>query len=207
MTVRRRHTNRNFEASEQLECRALLSGISLSNGVLSVNGTGQANYIVIEQTNSNVEVTLDNEFERFSNSSVDRVVVKARGGNDTIQVINFSGPTLLDGNGGKDTIIGGSGPDSILGGSGNDSLVGNDGADFINGGGGQDVISGLRGTDTLRGSGGNDTVLGGDSNDSLFGDAGADVIEGGNGKDDLWRLRERQHRWWECPRPDLWRKR
>jgi Ca2+-binding RTX toxin-like protein len=107
-----------------------------------------------------------------------------------------SGITILNGNGGGDTLLGTSGDDILTSTAfGNDSMVGNDGDDFVFAGSGRDTVQGGAGNDQLFGQGGNgdrlfggdgdDTVSGGNGHDSVFGDAGDDVLLGGSGNDVL----------------------
>ncbi|MGE4005358.1 calcium-binding protein [Pseudonocardia sp.] len=70
----------------------------------------------------------------------------------------------------------GTGPFLVLGTSGEDTIVGSDRADCIVGGAGNDIVSGGTGADVL---------VGGPGDDRLRGDAGADRLYGGPGRDDL----------------------
>ena len=96
--------------------------------------------------------------------TVERVVLHANGGNDTISAsgnLAALAQLTLDGGAGNDTILGSRGADLLLGGDGNDFVDGNQGNDgallgagddlFVwDPGDGSDTIEGQDGTDTLR---------------------------------------------------------
>jgi serralysin len=84
-------------------------------------------------------------------------------GNDRITGTTRS--EVLNGGGGRDTLLGETGNDTISGGAGNDS---------VRGGGGADSLRGDGGNDTLYGDAGNDIMRGGVGLDRLFGGLGAD---------------------------------
>lgn len=90
-------------------------------------------------------------------------VIKGYGGDDTIAGGgNFSsGPEILDGGDGNDSITGGFGTDWLYGGTGNDTLLGSGGGDDFNGGDGQDTffVSGtFDGFDGFTGGAGVDII-------------------------------------------------
>jgi Ca2+-binding RTX toxin-like protein len=76
-----------------------------------------------------------------------------------------TGPAVMYGNGGNDTLTGG---------AGDDVLQGDAGKDILTGGGGLDVMAGGEDSDTLKGGAGDDLLTGGLGADALFGEAGAD---------------------------------
>ncbi|SIO30959.1 beta strand repeat-containing protein [Halodesulfovibrio marinisediminis] len=99
-------------------------------------------------------------------------------GNDTIIVPADKYVTIINAEGGDDTITGGdvvavvnggSGDDTITTGSGNDTLSGGADNDTINAGGGNDTITGGTGDDILTGGTGSDTYIFniGDGNDTI----------------------------------------
>jgi Ca2+-binding RTX toxin-like protein len=92
------------------------------------------------------------------------------------QISGGSGPDIIDGLAGNDTINDAAGLNYLRGGDGDDSVTG--GADF-------DDINGNAGSDTLRGGGGGDWVVGGKDNDMQSGDAGDDIVWGNLGNDTL----------------------
>jgi Ca2+-binding RTX toxin-like protein len=91
------------------------------------------------------------------------------------------------GGAGNDTFTtNGTGPAVLRGEAGNDSLSGGAGNDNIEGGMGDDILDGGAGDDLLRGDAGVDTLQGGDGNDTLYADADDTVIDGGAGTDLLF---------------------
>ncbi len=153
---------------ESLDSRSLPS-ITLSNGVLTVLGTGGDDVIQISspvagQIQASVSTT--GEVHRFSLARISGLNIQGGNGNDRILVAsNLAVPA------------------EIHGGRGNDFINGGGGADNISGDRGSDTIRGRGGDDTIHGSTGNDELHGGDGNDGLFGDAGDDRLQGENGDD------------------------
>jgi Ca2+-binding RTX toxin-like protein len=104
----------------------------------------------------------------------DDLVVKALGGNDTLDASALKDGVMamtLDGGAGNDLILGGAGAEVLLGGEGNDTVTGGKGADSVmlglgddtanwSVGDGNDVIDGGAGFDslTLNGTAGDDTI-------------------------------------------------
>ncbi len=129
-------------------------------------------------------------------SGVETVVIMGGPSANRIDVGGFAGVggTIIQGNGGNDTVIGSDGPDLITTTDGDDSINargGNDvvrsgaGADSIVGGAGNDLLDGEAGADTIAGEAGNDALIGGDGNDSLSGGVGVDVLAAVSGADFL----------------------
>ena len=96
-----------------------------------------------------------------------------------------TGPNLIEGGAGDDTLKGTSGEDEMRGFGGDDTLSGKNGDDTLYGGTGDDLIKGQAGADTLYGDAGNDDLQGGAGDDTLYGDAGNDTLDGGSGDDIL----------------------
>lgn len=129
-------------------------------------------------------------FSRLNSNQVSSIVVNGGFGNNNI---NLSGVTqgafthlnhtVINGNGGDDTIRGSGVRDLINGGFGNDRIFGGDGDDRIDGGFGDDDLHGQQGNDVVLGGFGNDRLGGGPGNDRLFGQFGNDVLRGGPGND------------------------
>ncbi|HYW20936.1 MAG TPA: DUF4347 domain-containing protein [Nodularia sp. (in: cyanobacteria)] len=104
--------------------------------------------------------------------------------------------TILENNGGNDTISGNEDADIALGGIGDDTITGGDDVadDILLGDNGtvvrndgsvdaNDIFSQspeFGGVDTITGGAGNDIILGGSVGDQLFGNAGNDVVIGDN---------------------------
>lgn len=146
----------------------------------------------------------------FAYGTVAKVVVNAKGGNDTVSNATRFASTL-NGGAGNDFLTGGSGGDVLAGDAGNDVLNGGAGNDALYGhnaiagsvAAGDDVLIGGLGNDTLRGGGGADQLWGdarttvkvggvwvyrsgtAGGTDQLFGEGGDDVLVGGAGNDSL----------------------
>ena len=184
--------------------------------VLIVTGTPGKDVIIIEPRNHGEQIRVRRNgrtIGTFDADDVQRVVVFADAGNDTV-IVNGSlhisatlfgeaGNDVLIAARGDDELEGGPGNDRLIGGAGDDTLCGAEGNDTISGGSGNDLIGGDAGNDKVIGDSGNDIVLGGEGNDFLaggsgndqlfgqegndraFGDAGNDVVVGGAGNDRL----------------------
>lgn len=145
---------------------------SVNYGTLMVRGTKASDKIALRLKagdSSVIEVDAGDDGSAdfsFPRSSIARIVVDGRAGNDTIRIDESNGvfedttPTILAGGDGNDTLSGGSGAETLLGGRGNDSIDGNRGADtgmlgpgndtFIwDPGDGSDKVEGQRGSDTM----------------------------------------------------------
>jgi Ca2+-binding RTX toxin-like protein len=180
-----------------LESRRLLAA-SLSAGVLTVTGTNSADIIELDlRDNGQLKVEINDVEQNFSYSAVNRIVINAQKGADTVE-FNQRNPILkgsrVNAGPGNDTVEGTAGRDTIYGSSGHDVLDGRAGSDIIYGEAGRDVIEGKNGNDKLFGGsgadrigGGNgiDTIVGGGDVDDLEGNAGTDSITGGAGNDDF----------------------
>lgn len=81
-----------------------------------------------------------------------RVIIHARGGNDTVVVAAGSLEVA---------VFAGNGNDSVLTGAGRDVLVGGDGNDRLYSGAGNDLVIGGNGGDLIRGDAGNDALIAG----------------------------------------------
>ena len=186
-----------------LEPRNLLATVSLSGGVITINGTTSNDNATVSISGSNVSIVQPGfDTETFAASSVDSITFIGRAGDDFFEN-NTSIPSNAFGQAGNDTLIGGSGDDLLAGNVGNDIIRGNSGVDRliagngnddVEGGDGNDTILGVAGLNTLRGDagddmifGGNDVdmIFGGDDNDQLSGNGDDDIIRGGNGNDSV----------------------
>lgn len=99
-------------------------------------------------------------------SDLQGLIIRGRGGNDTITVrrsVEIS--VILNGGAGLDDLAGGSNTDKLTGGEGDDRLIGRGGADFLYGGEGDDQLYGGAGKDLLRGGPGRDLLFGGRGRD------------------------------------------
>lgn len=186
-----RHRRLQFES---LEPRSMMAGLTAAldnSGTLSILGTEAADTITVRQTTRGISV--DGVTGYFATAQVKKIVVDARGGDDTIRLDSesVSGQTAITAASyvyagiGNDIVRGGAGRDVIFGGDGNDTLYGGIGDDYLDGGAGNDTLAGLAGNDQLFGDLGDDTLQGGDGGDVLVGGDGSDTIYGGNGDDYL----------------------
>ena len=178
-----------------LEHRILFSAsplVSLSDGLLSVEGTDQADSVVVREANGEVIVQagVGDEAQRFSFNAgdVESLEFFGRDGDDRF-VNNTSLDSLAYGNGGSDTLVGGFAQDELRGGDGDDFLNGRSGDDSLHGDHGNDRLVGAAGDDSLHGWFGNDELIAGAGNDYLSGYLGNDTLRGGAG-DDLLRGHE-----------------
>jgi Ca2+-binding RTX toxin-like protein len=172
---------------------------------IQVKGTGASDNLTIGVNNRRITATRGQAtITADNNNSVQRLVVNAGAGDDTVTVndlttIDSAILVIVDGDEGNDRLTaqgsglglvwlmmnGGAGNDTILGSLGGDSLAGNEGNDAINGLAGNDSITGSAGDDILAGGIGDDTLDGGDGEDFLAGNAGNDRMRGGAGNDTL----------------------
>ena len=168
-----------------------VSGITLTNGVLQVNGTSGSDrvsvelrsrgqiWIVASFTGSRGDGDDDDDDNRnsrpsgvgFSLDSVKRIEMRLSDGNDIVAVsASVKVPMLIDGGNGNDILRGGGGDDILLGGAGNDKL---------SGAGGRNILSGGDGNDELDGGYDRSILIGGNGLDRLRGSAKDDILIGG----------------------------
>jgi len=146
-------------------------------GTLTIKGTnkGESLALRLRAGEPNIlEVTVDGGSRSlsFDRSDFDKIVVDARGGNDTVTIDEVNGAftdteaTTINGGNGNDRLIGGSFNEHFDGGDGNDFVDGNRGADVAllgagddtfqwDPGDGSDVVEGQAGTDTMLFNGAN----------------------------------------------------
>lgn len=89
-----------------------------------------------------------------------------------------TGPDVLYGSEGNDTLAGGGGNDRLYGYAGNDTLVGGAGSDHLHGGSGNDLLVGGPGHDFMEGGVGADTFRFNGSGDTATDLRGEDQTEG-----------------------------
>ncbi|WP_165073755.1 C2 family cysteine protease [Paludisphaera rhizosphaerae] len=109
-----------------LETRQLMSTATLSQGILTVTGTNNADVITVADSGANIVV----DGKSIAKSSVSTIVVNGLGGKDTIVVASTKAATLNGGDG-DDTLVAGSGRDVLNGGAGNNVYTGTIDADLI----------------------------------------------------------------------------
>jgi Ca2+-binding RTX toxin-like protein len=183
---------------------------TLSGGILTVNGTPDADVVLMSVSRGGtLTVTLNGDALSFRAADIVKISIAAGDGNDRVSLAGVFKPATISGDAGNDTLTGGELDDYILGGDGNDQLFGGAGADLLDGGAGADIISGGVGDDKADyrgrrralvvsldgkandgqiGEGDNvDTegILGGRGDDLLIGDAKNNYLSGGLGSDTL----------------------
>lgn len=126
---------------ESLEPRRLLAvTTAIGDGVLTVNGTPDDDYIQIRVEDGKVRVDVEFDPPAYF-TRVRSIVVNAGDGMDTVWLFpSVQVPSRLYGGADDDRLWGGSGPDVIHGGDGDDFIEGNLGNDAIFGGNGNDTI-------------------------------------------------------------------
>ena len=148
---------------EPLEPRRLYAGVTLKNGILTINGTNDADDLGVTQQRetettptgnirfvNHLIVNLNGVFEGdFSYFGLEKVDVNLKGGNDLFTVGKKDLPFDITGGDGDDTISGGLASDTIRGGAG---------ANILSGGKGNDHLISTAGGDELFGGPGNDTA-------------------------------------------------
>jgi Ca2+-binding RTX toxin-like protein len=182
---------------------------SLSNGVLTINGTSGDDVMRITESAGVLTAALGSLSSEYSVGDVLRIELFALEGNDDVsnssaiviymdlgagndKAIGGQNDDTLTGGAGKNTLFGGAGNDRLNGsgsrdslfGEGNDDrLYGNGGDDTLDGGGNVDRLFGGDGNDSLFGAGSNDKLYGELGDDTLFGGTGANILDGGDGTD------------------------
>lgn len=142
---------------ENLEPRQMLASVSLSGGVLTVNGdTNSTNNLAVNLDSSGrVVAKYNNSTKTYSKSSVSSIVIRGGNKNDYLAVTSsLNIGAKIYGQDGKDTVWAGNGNDTVYGGPGDDQLNGRGGNDELHGEGGNDTIDGGAGTDKYSGGDG-----------------------------------------------------
>jgi Ca2+-binding RTX toxin-like protein len=175
---------------QSLENRKLLSS-TLTDGLLTVTGTGKRDFIVVSLSRDGETVTVTERsgtrFRRgaattadYSADEVSSVLIDGVGGNDRLIVWgrgdSFAVPATINGGSGDDVLSGGNGNDLLNAGDGDDDVYGNGGNDVLNGDAGDDKLEDRSGVDTLNGGDGDDLLIAYDLDD----DDDADLLDGGS---------------------------
>lgn len=184
-------TRRPVLSVNALEGREVPAVVSLLGSNLIIDGTDRGESILVRQEGKTI--TVDGESIRYGTSTlrsvdasrVKQVVVRGKGGDDTINVASLRVPTMVFGGTGDDRVYGGMESDTIYGDQGNDTLMGAAGKDWLVGGEGNDQIWGGAGNDWITGDPGDDKLYGETGDDSLSGGEGRDTLSGGQGADDI----------------------
>jgi len=158
---------------------------SLSQGVLTVNGTAGNDTIGITTNGGQLIASLNGPSSIYAIGDVLRIEIFAGDGNDVVS--NDSAiPSYMDLGAGNDRAFGGTGNDTLTGGAGKNTLYGGAGNDRLNGSGSRDLLFGEGNDDRLYGNGGDDTLDGGGNVDRLFGGDGDDLLFGAGSNDKLY---------------------
>jgi Ca2+-binding RTX toxin-like protein len=149
--------NALFAAMQQLEDRRLLSA-TLVDGVLSVQGTDDADQIIVSLNTSDplatkLDVKLNDVVTSFDLATVTSMEISGGNGADLLKIDETAGAITISAK-----LLGGNGKDVLVGGSGNDRLEGGNGKDALSGGLGDDTLIGGRGKDTLDGGEGTNVL-------------------------------------------------
>jgi Ca2+-binding RTX toxin-like protein len=144
---------------------ASTGGGDAESDTVTINGTNAADVIDVFAAGADYSVLgLPALLNVHTSEAGDQLVIRARGGNDTINASTLLSDTAkltIDGGTGNDTIFGGRGADTLLGGDGNDFIDGNQGNDLSDLGAGNDVFQWDPGdgSDTVEGQDGADILL------------------------------------------------
>ncbi len=157
-----------------------------SPGTLLVDGNDAADVLSMRYRGSQLQVRLNGVLQNFTASTVTRIEIQGKDGDDVADWSGIAIPTYINAGMGNDLVYGGSGNDSLTGAAGKDTLYGNAGDDRVNGGQHNDVVYGGDGNDVIYGNEANDYLDGGTGSDRLFGDEGNDSLIGGIGNDGLY---------------------
>jgi len=144
----------------------------VANGTLLVNGDRDDDAITLRlQAGAATTLEVDGDDDgtadaRFDRATFDRIVVNARGGDDTIRMDEANGvftdteSVTVSAGSDDDTVLGGRGNELVFGGPGDDVADGNGGSDTGIMGSGHDVFiwDPGDGSDVIEGQGGYDTM-------------------------------------------------
>ena len=175
-------------APEALETRRLFATVALTDGVITVDGSGDAEMraVVFFDRDHRVYRTRVSgaENQGFKWKDVKGIRVEGSPGDDRIRMGSYVRvPATAYGRAGNDVMIGGRGQEWFDGGLGDDLLVGRWRGDHLYGGAANDKVRGGRGDDAVEGADGDDTVYGGVGLDEAYGHDGNDYLDGGIGDD------------------------
>jgi RTX calcium-binding nonapeptide repeat (4 copies) len=175
-------------APEALENRRLFATVALTNGIITIDGSGDAEMRAVVSFDRDQRVYRTRvsgaEKQVFKWKDVQGVHVEGSAGDDYIRMGAYVRvPTTAYGRAGNDVMIGGRGKEWFDGGTGDDLLVGRWRGDHLYGGAANDKIRGGRGDDAVEGADGDDTLYGGVGLDEAYGHDGDDHLDGGIGDD------------------------
>jgi alpha-L-arabinofuranosidase len=154
---------------------------ALSNGLLTVQGTINADKIHVVLSGGSIDVNSSGSLvDSFSPGQVTSIVVSAGTGADSILIgVGVPKADILGG-AGADTISTSNGHDTLQGGAGADSLTAKGGHNQLDGGQGNDTLSAKAHANQLSGGPGDDVLIDqtSASRDTLLGGTGNDIAEG-----------------------------
>lgn len=127
--------------------------LEFSDGVLTLKLQGGDDDLRVTRTVNKIKVRLNGGnlslSPRPTVSTLQRIVIDGRGGDDTLVVDpDIAAEATIDGGGGDDVLAGGKGWDDLDGGGGTDTLRGNKGWDTLRQSKGGDTMDGGKGRDT-----------------------------------------------------------
>ena len=129
--------------------------VNLGNGTDTVTVIGGAQAETIRLGTGGMNLNGDGDADLLT-TGVDKWEIAAGGGADTVSGAGafgtggtYSGPLVITGDAGHDTLTGGLGADSVYGGAGNDRMSGGAGVDMMLGDAGRDRLDGGDGPDQL----------------------------------------------------------
>jgi Ca2+-binding RTX toxin-like protein len=177
--------------------------LKADGGTANATGvSGVESYVVIENGDANIGLTLSNA--SFGNVASGVIKVDASALNDTLPVgstlddtdlpegnltLNAAGVTagafMVTGGTGDDVLSTGSGSDTIMAGAGNDTINAGDGNNVISVGSGNNLVNTGSGNDTITNESGNNTVNSGGGDDSITLSDGKNVVNSGTGNDNV----------------------
>jgi Ca2+-binding RTX toxin-like protein len=181
---------------ESLESRQLLSTVTLTGGILTVQADNDRTNMIevsVNGTNKKTTVSLNGVTTNFR--AVPSVKANVFGGNMddaiTLNVKKMAGRNVgigLVGAGGNDLIVAMSDTRvDMTGSSGNDTLVSGASGDFLQGDDGDDLLIGGDGNDFLTGGPGHNVILAGKGDDSIVVlPYEPDYVDGGRGFDTIY---------------------
>jgi Ca2+-binding RTX toxin-like protein len=130
------------------------ASVNVKQRTLVVTGTAAADKLTLRARGRVVVIGK----KKVARRRFDKVLVRARGGDDRVRVRGRIRGV---------TIEGGTGADTLLGGGRGERLIAGDGNDVVDGGRGDDAVSLGKGDDRAASSAGGDTVTGSDGRDTL----------------------------------------
>jgi hypothetical protein len=157
-TVAMTATDKDGGTSAAVTRTVTVGGAEVVSGVcggtnLIVGGTSGNDGITINTVKRSSSISVSLNGTALGSFTVDRVVVLAAAGDDTV---TFASTVNI-----ARTVYGGDGNDTILGGNGNAIDLGGPGNDNISTGNGADILVGGTGADALAGGNGNDALIAG----------------------------------------------